>query len=371
MFRRNKLYKIVDVRRLGIIAMKLDEDEAIVDVQSAHRARRRAANSRRRPCVRFPVTDVGSIFGRTSMGVRGIALAEADRLISLSILRACRGEHGRSSAYLKMRGAVRGRGGSRGGSGNRGQRPRARRPARFRAIHGDVGAGAGRAHGVGQRLRKRTSSFEYRTRPRRQRHRRDVGPITRNGKLVASFPVEDSDQDHARDRQGSVDPLSVEGIRVAAGPPGVVVCSTPPRTSMWCRSSISAKTPKTAVEARAANSVSTRHSHLAVRRGFRSPLRTPGPARSPRALRCVRRPPATARGLIRCRQRWPCAKAAWNRCGLVSGQAAHMIRCTTSTAGSILEGPASLVGDLQRVGASVLGCLPHHKSLLRTDGRRR
>ena len=38
-------------------------------------------------CIRFPVTDVRVFTGRTSMGVRGIALAEGDKLISLSILR--------------------------------------------------------------------------------------------------------------------------------------------------------------------------------------------------------------------------------------------------------------------------------------------
>ncbi len=36
--RRNKLSDFVDVRRSGIIAMKLDEGEAIVDVQICHRA---------------------------------------------------------------------------------------------------------------------------------------------------------------------------------------------------------------------------------------------------------------------------------------------------------------------------------------------
>ena len=37
-------------------------------------------------CIRFPVTDVRVFSGRTSMGVRGIALPSDDRLISLSIL---------------------------------------------------------------------------------------------------------------------------------------------------------------------------------------------------------------------------------------------------------------------------------------------
>ena len=41
-------------------------------------------------CIRFPVTDVRVFTGRTSMGVRGIALPEGDKVISLSILRQSR-----------------------------------------------------------------------------------------------------------------------------------------------------------------------------------------------------------------------------------------------------------------------------------------
>ena len=46
--------------------------------------------------------------GRTSMGVRGIALAEGDTLISLSILRHVEASSDERTAYLKMRRAVAG-----------------------------------------------------------------------------------------------------------------------------------------------------------------------------------------------------------------------------------------------------------------------
>ncbi|TJX00414.1 DNA gyrase subunit A, partial [Neisseria gonorrhoeae] len=59
-------------------------------------------------CIRFPVPDVRVFTGRTSMGVRGIALAEADRLISLAILRHVETTSDERSAYLKMRRAVAG-----------------------------------------------------------------------------------------------------------------------------------------------------------------------------------------------------------------------------------------------------------------------
>ncbi|MEA2997084.1 MAG: gyrase subunit, partial [Alphaproteobacteria bacterium] len=83
--RRNKLSDFVDVRRSGMIAMKLDEGEAIVDVQIATERDDVLLTSAGGQCIRFPVTDVRVFQGRTSMGVRGLALEEADKVISLSI----------------------------------------------------------------------------------------------------------------------------------------------------------------------------------------------------------------------------------------------------------------------------------------------
>ncbi len=59
-------------------------------------------------CIRFPVTDVRVFKGRDSMGVRGIALGEGDRVIALSILRHMAADAGERLAYLKMRRAVAG-----------------------------------------------------------------------------------------------------------------------------------------------------------------------------------------------------------------------------------------------------------------------
>ncbi|MEX2034224.1 MAG: DNA gyrase C-terminal beta-propeller domain-containing protein, partial [Xanthobacteraceae bacterium] len=84
--RRNKLSDFVDVRRSGIIAMKLDEGESIVDVQICAEQDDVLLTSAGGQCIRFPITDVRVFTGRTSMGVRGIALDKDDRVISLSIL---------------------------------------------------------------------------------------------------------------------------------------------------------------------------------------------------------------------------------------------------------------------------------------------
>ena len=105
--RRNKLSDFVDVRRSGIIAMKLDEGEAIVDVQICTESDDVLLTIAGGQCIRFPVTDVRVFQGRTSMGVRGIALAEGDKLISLSILRHVDATAEERVAYLKRASAVR------------------------------------------------------------------------------------------------------------------------------------------------------------------------------------------------------------------------------------------------------------------------
>src|SRR6202047_2735559 len=106
--RRNKLSDFVDVRRSGIIAMKLEADEAIVDVQICTERDDVLLTAAGGQCIRFPVTDVRVFQGRTSMGVRGIALPGNDRLISLAILRHVEATSDERSAYLKMRRAVSG-----------------------------------------------------------------------------------------------------------------------------------------------------------------------------------------------------------------------------------------------------------------------
>ena len=110
--RRNKLSDFADVRRSGIIAMKLDEGDAIVDVQICTESDDVLLTSAAGQCIRFAVDDVRVFQGRTSMGVRGINLADGDKLISLSILRHVEASADERVAYLKRANAVR-----RGGNG--------------------------------------------------------------------------------------------------------------------------------------------------------------------------------------------------------------------------------------------------------------
>jgi DNA gyrase subunit A len=224
--RRNKLSDFVDVRRSGIIAMKLDEDEAIVDVQICTEHDDVLLTAAGGQCIRFPVTDVRVFQGRTSMGVRGIALPERDRLISLTILRHMDADAEERAAYLRRANAVR-RGGVEEEAGTDGEDASGaielgeQRYVEMSAAEQFVLTISENGYG------KRSSSFEYRTTGRGGKGIVAMSVNDRNGKLVASFPVEDSDQIMLVTDKGQLIRCPVEGIRIAGrSTQGVIVFDT-------------------------------------------------------------------------------------------------------------------------------------------------
>jgi DNA gyrase subunit A len=224
--RRNKLSDFVDVRRSGIIAMKLEEGESIVDVQICTERDDVLLTAAAGQCIRFPVTDVRVFTGRTSMGVRGIALAKDDKVISLTILRHMDADAEERAAYLRRASAVR-RGGAEEDNGTDAE-----------DASGTIELGEQRyvemsaaeqfvltisENGFG----KRTSSYEYRTTGRGGKGIVAMSVNDRNGKLVASFPVEDSDQIVLVTDKGQLIRCPVEDIRIAGrSTQGVIVFDT-------------------------------------------------------------------------------------------------------------------------------------------------
>ena len=225
--RRNKLSDFVDVRRSGIIAMKLDEGEAIVDVQICTEHDDVLLTAAGGQCIRFPVTDVRVFTGRTSMGVRGIALAEGDKLISLAILRHVETTSDERSAYLKMRRAVAGEAAAEEPAEAEGEEATSaiqlsqERYVEMSAQEQVVLTVSVNGYG------KRTSSYEYRTTGRGGKGIVAMSVNNRNGKLVASFPVEDADQIMLVTDKGQLIRCPVADIRIAGrSTQGVIVFDT-------------------------------------------------------------------------------------------------------------------------------------------------
>jgi DNA gyrase subunit A len=226
--RRNKLSDFVDVRRSGIIAMKLDEGDSIVDVQICTDKQDVLLTSAGGQCIRFAVDEVRVFSGRTSMGVRGISLEEGDRVISLSILTHMEVNSEERAAYLKRASAVR-----RGGEG-----------VEDAAIEAEEGASGAIELGEQRYVElsaaeqfvltvsengfgKRSSSYEYRTTGRGGKGIVAMAVTERNGNIVASFPVEENDQIMLVTNAGQLIRTHVHDIRLAGrSTQGVIVFDT-------------------------------------------------------------------------------------------------------------------------------------------------
>jgi DNA gyrase subunit A len=225
--RRNKLSDFVDVRRSGIIAMKLDEGEGIVDVQICTERDDVLLTSAGGQCIRFAVPEVRVFAGRTSMGVRGINLDKDDRMISLSILRHVEASADERAAYLKRASAVR-----RGEEGEES-------PADVEEAGSDaIELGEKRYVEMSEAEQfvltisetgygKRSSSYQYRTTGRGGKGIVAMAITAKTGRLVASFPVEDADQLMLVTNRGQLIRTRVEGIRIAGrSTQGVIVFDT-------------------------------------------------------------------------------------------------------------------------------------------------
>ena len=224
--RRNKLSDFAQVNRSGKIAMKLDEGDGIVDVQVCTDADDVLLTTDGGQCIRFPVGDVRVFAGRTSTGVRGITLADENRVISMSILRHFEAAPAERTTFLKMRRAVAGEADeaveveAEEGAGN-GVELGAERYAEMSAAEQVVLTVSENGYG------KRTSSFEYRITGRGGKGIVAMAVNDRNGRLVASFPVDETDQIMLVTNAGQLIRCPVDGIRQAGrATQGVIVFNT-------------------------------------------------------------------------------------------------------------------------------------------------
>ncbi|HVV62139.1 MAG TPA: DNA gyrase subunit A [Pseudolabrys sp.] len=226
--RRNKLSDFVDVRHSGIIAMKLSEGEGIVDVAICTEKDDVLLTSAGGHCIRFPVPEVRVFSGRTSMGVRGIALEKHDKVISLSILRHVDATAEERAAYHKRASAVR-----RGTNGEPEETAAdaeeatgaielgEKRYVEMSAAEQFVLTISERGYG------KRSSSYEYRTTGRGGKGIVAMSLTAKTGRIVGSFPVEEADQVMLVTDAGKLIRTTVAGIRIAGrSTQGVIVLNT-------------------------------------------------------------------------------------------------------------------------------------------------
>ena len=232
--RRNKLSDFVQVNRNGKIAMKLDEGDAIVDVQICSEHDDVLLTTAEGQCIRFAVPEVRVFKGRDSTGVRGINLAKGDEVISLAILHHLDATADERAAYLKLASAARR---AVTGDGEEAAVP----AAEAEEAAGDIELGQEKYAEMGASEQfiltvsengygKRSSSFEYRVTGRGGKGIVAMVVNERNGRLVGSFPVEDRDEIMLISDGGQTIRMPVEGdkpIRIAGrSTQGVTIFNT-------------------------------------------------------------------------------------------------------------------------------------------------
>ena len=227
--RRNRLSDFLQVNRNGKIAMKLDEGDSIIGVALAAPDAEVLLTTALGRCIRFPVDDVRVFAGRESTGVRGIRLADGDTVISMAILRSVDASPAEREAYLKHANAMRAAANADAiGEGIEAEEAVAP-PAddEEEAPTGVVSLGLERIAELGaaeefvltvssEGFGKRTSAYDYRRTGRGGQGLIAHDLTKRGGRLVASFPVEESDEILLVSDQGQLIRVPVGQIRIAA-----------------------------------------------------------------------------------------------------------------------------------------------------------
>ena len=204
--RRNSAADFANVPSGGKIAMKLGADDRIVGVHVCADGADVLLASRGGKCIRFPAADVRLFKGRSSAGVRGIDLAEDDRVISMSIL-----SHGDLTAEERDAHFGRKRDGAVPGLTDE-RRAALEAGEQFLLSVRDDGFG------------KRTSTHDYRL--TRRGGKGVINMVAGEGerRVVAAFPVADRDEIMLVTDGGQLIRCPVDGIRKAGrGARGVTI----------------------------------------------------------------------------------------------------------------------------------------------------
>lgn len=194
--RRNSLADFTQVKANGKIAMKLDEGDRLVGVQTCEDTDHVLLATSGAKSIRFEATDVRVFAGRNSTGVRGIRLADGDEVISMSILSHAEFSVAEREAYLKRSRADRADPDDSNTSASSDE-PAAEGESEVVELTDERYAELAAqeqfiltvtANGFG----KRTSAYEYRITNRGGQGVVNIvlGDAKNNG-VVASFPVED------------------------------------------------------------------------------------------------------------------------------------------------------------------------------------
>jgi DNA gyrase subunit A len=222
--RRNSLADFTEINKNGKIAMKLDEGDEIIGVETATSADDVMLTTALGRAIRFEVGDVRVFKGRDSTGVRGVLLGEGDRVISMSILRHFDASPAERETFIKQFGAAH-----RAATGEESEADTpdvAEAGDEAEIVSGDVALSVERYAEMGAAQQfvltinergygKISSSFDFRISNRGGKgiQATDISKLGEIGNLIAAFPVDFSDQLMLVSDGGQLIRVPVEGIR--------------------------------------------------------------------------------------------------------------------------------------------------------------
>jgi DNA gyrase subunit A len=190
--RQNDLSDFTNVKRNGKIAMNLPEGTTLVNAAIAEDTDDVMLVTMGGRAIRFPTTEIRVFKSRGSTGVRGIRLSPGDKVVSMAIIRHFEASPEERAAYLKQRRLMAGVTEDEAADDEEdGVAAGQLSPERYAEMSAaedlilTVTAG-----GSG----KLSSSHDYPVRGRGGMGVKAISPGPRGGRIVASFPVDLSDQ---------------------------------------------------------------------------------------------------------------------------------------------------------------------------------
>ena len=199
--RRNKVSDFLNIKANGKRAMKLENNDKLIEVLLAGENNDIILSTSKGKCVRFNVNDVRVFSGRTSMGVRGIKLQNNDRIISASIVNSVDISTDEREEYLKYANSLR---------RNEAKKSDLKKDRVDSLAEKEEFLLSVTENGFG----KRTSSYEYRKTKRGGQGIINIETSERNGGVVASFPVQNDEEVIMVTNRGKLIRLGVKGIRI-------------------------------------------------------------------------------------------------------------------------------------------------------------
>ncbi len=189
--RQNDLSDFVNVKRNGKIAMNLPEGVTLVNAAICDDTDDVMLVTALGRAIRFPTTDIRVFKSRGSTGVRGIRLATGDHVVSMAVIRHFEADPAERALYLKQRRLMAGVTEDEADDEDEATAEGQLSPERYAEMSAAedliltiTTSGTG----------KLSSSHDYPVRGRGGMGVKAMDGAMRGGQLIASFPVDPSDQ---------------------------------------------------------------------------------------------------------------------------------------------------------------------------------